>query len=189
MPKDKQELQQADDVEILDFESSFGVACAQLAYKAVKHGTCKYEPTPEGLALFKERTEQYFDFLRRANIGHEKSICGDIESWCTSLGITRATLSNYHGRSGAWAEYIDYVRECILAMKKEFAFAGKIPPVTAIFDMVNNHGYRNASSFDRERILSGTGTKSTLTFDDLKRIASETKQSETGRNEQDAETD
>ena len=126
--------------------------------------------------MFKEKTEQYFDFISRANIGNEKGICADIESWCTSLGITRATLSNYHGRSGAWAEYIDYVRECILAMKKQFAFAGKIPPVTFVFDATNNHGYYNTSSFDRERLQPKNEISKALTFEDLKRIAKKAEQ-------------
>lgn len=176
MPKDKKlPGQRANDFDVIDFEN-FGVACAVLAYKAVKHGTCKYEPTDEGLQMFKDRTESYFDFISRANIGNEKGICADIESWCTSLGITRATLSNYHGRSGAWAEYIDYVRECILAMKKQFAFAGKIPPVTFVFDATNNHGYYNTSSFDRERLQPKNEISKTLTFEDLKRIAKKAEQ-------------
>ena len=185
MPRKKEELihKQCNDTEVIDFEN-FGVACAVLTYKAVKHGTCKYEPTPEGFALFKERTEQYFDFIRKANNGIEKSVCADVEGWCTSLGITRATLSNYRSRSGAWTEYIDYVRECILAMKKQFAFAGKIPPVTFVFDATNNHGYYNTSSFERERILTGTGANKRLTFEDIKRIANNIKQEE----ETDAET-
>ena len=176
MPKDKKlPGQRANDFDVIDFEN-FGVACAVLTYKAVKHGTFKYEPTDEGLQMFKERTEQYFDFISRANIGNEKGICADIESWCTSLGITRATLSNYHGRSGAWAEYIDYVRECILAMKKQFAFAGKIPPVTFVFDATNNHGYYNTSSFDRERLQPKNEISKALTFEDLKRIAKKAEQ-------------
>lgn len=177
MPRKKEELihKQCNDTEVIDFEN-FGVACAVLTYKAVKHGTFKYEPTDEGLQMFKERTEQYFDFISRANIGNEKGICADIESWCTSLGITRATLSNYHGRSGAWAEYIDYVRECILAMKKQFAFAGKIPPVTFVFDATNNHGYYNTSSFDRERLQPKNEISKALTFEDIKRIAKKTEQ-------------
>ena len=185
MSKKKMEMlqKQTNDFDVIDFEN-FGVACAQLAYKAVKHGTCKYEPTDEGLQMFKEKTEQYFDFVRKANVGHEKSICADIESWCISLGITRATLSNYHGRSEAWSTYIDYVKECIVSMKKSFMLANRVPPVTAIFDLVNNHGYRNVSSFDRERTLTGAGANKTLTFEDLKRIANSKEQEET-----DAETD
>lgn len=177
MPRKKEELihKQRNDAEVIDFEN-FGVACSVLAYRSIKNGTCKYDNTPEGLEQFKKAVQGYFDFIVRANTGNEKGVCADVEGLCVSLGITRQTLLNYRSRSEEWETYIDFVKENILSMKKQFAFAGKIPPVTFVFDATNNHGYYNTSSFDRERLQPKNEISKALTFEDIKRIAKKAEQ-------------
>lgn len=171
MPRKKEELihKQCNDTEVIDFEN-FGVACSVLARRSIMRGVCKYPDTSEGLQTFKERTQAYFDFVEKANMGNEKGICSDVESWAISLGCTRQTILNYRSRSGDWAEFIDYTKEIILAQKKAFAFSGRIPPLLAIFDLTNNHGYYSTSEFSKDRLMSKRETEKSLSFVDLCRI-------------------
>ncbi len=82
--------------------------------------------------------------INNENLDDKQKICPSVELWCAFLGITRATLSEYRRtRSGAWADFIDYVKGLIASCKLSAAEHYKTPPAITIFDMQNNYGYRN----------------------------------------------
>ena len=66
---------------------------------------------------------------------------------CIFLGITKQTVLNYAKRSQDWADTIEYIKESILAAKKQLAFRFKIPPVVYLNDVSNNHDYLNTNEF------------------------------------------
>lgn len=108
----------------------------------------KYEDSLQGLQEFREATERYFDYVYHTNLGIEDGqpvLVLDIEGWCIAVGISRMTLSSYRKRGEAWKEYVDFIKDAILADKKARASSGKMPPVLFIFDAVNNFNYKNAS--------------------------------------------
>ena len=110
--------------------------------------TAKYPPDDDGLQMFIDVTRDYFTTLRECNTsGEDFKVVPDIESWCAFLGISRQTLMTYNRRGGAWSETIEYLKTCICSCKKSLADRGKIPPMVAIFDMINNHHYLNTSEF------------------------------------------
>ena len=106
-----------------------------------------YENSEEGLNAFFEGTKRYFQYIRDANVENEEKLIPDIEGWCTFLGLTRQTILNYAKRSTTWGEAITYIKDCILASKKQLAYRFKIPPVVYLNDISNNHGYLNTSEF------------------------------------------
>lgn len=156
-------------------------AVVDLSYKCIKlyHKPFKYEPTDAGLEEFKRRTEQYFEYIKHANEMAEKNgkfVCADIESWCTSLGLTRTSLFRYyHNRSDEWKEYIDYTKELIFSMKKSFMLSGRIPAIVGIFDSVNNHGYYSTNTFQRPQVSDRSSIKTGLGLADLPRLVEELK--------------
>lgn len=109
----------------------------------------KYPPTQEGLELFGQRSQDFFDYVARLNSNPEieKKLILDVEAWCVYLGISRKTLFEYDKRGGAWSEYIQYVKNVINESKKQLALNYKIPPVLYMFDAANNHDYANTSEF------------------------------------------
>lgn len=106
-----------------------------------------YADNEEGLREFLEATRQYFEYIRDANAVNEEKLIPDIEGWSIFIGITRQTVSTYAKRSDTWRETIDYIKDSILASKKQMAFRFKIPPVVYLNDVSNNHGYLNTSEF------------------------------------------
>ncbi len=106
-----------------------------------------YEDSKEGLNAFFEGTKQYFEYIRDANIKNEEKLIPDIEGWCTFIGCTRQSVLNYAKRGATWEEAIAYIKDCILASKKQLAYRFKIPPVVYLNDVSNNHGYLNTSEF------------------------------------------
>ena len=82
-----------------------------------------------------------------ANKENEEKLIPDIEGWCIFLGITKQTILNYAKRSQNWADTIEYIKESILAAKKQLAFRFKIPPVVYLNDVSNNHNYLNTNEF------------------------------------------
>lgn len=109
-----------------------------------------YAPTKEGLQDFLEDCSEYFRRINSINQNPdmERLVVPDVEGLCAHLQITRQTLHNYAAtRSDDWHEAIELVRTCIASAKKQLANTYRIPPVFALFDLVNNHGYRNATEF------------------------------------------
>lgn len=72
----------------------------------------------------------------------ESGEIADIESLADYLGITRETLIRLRDS----AEYGDEIKKAynrIAKIKKQLAFAGKLPATVLSFDMRNNHGYKD----------------------------------------------
>lgn len=109
----------------------------------------KYPPTAEGLQLFVERSEDFFEYVHNLNAREdiEKKLIPDVECWTVYLGISRRTLFEYEGRGGQWADTINYIKNIINTSKKQLAMNFKIPPMLYMFDATNNHNYVNTSEF------------------------------------------
>lgn len=113
-----------------------------------KHKPCIYSNDEQGLQAFENDCIAYFKHIAELNEGAEKPICPDIESLCVYLGMARKTLWGYQTSRGLdWVQSIENVKNIIASAKKQMAFSGKIPPLIAIFDLTNNHGYLNSSEF------------------------------------------
>lgn len=134
-------------------------AITKMGIEALKtynpHRPPKYENTPEGLDLFKNRTMEYLKYIDEVNSCDDmsKKVVLDIEGWCTYLQITRKTLHiYYHDRGNEWKDFIDYFKNLITAYKKQLAFSNKTPSIFAIFDLVNGSAedgfYRNTNSIE-----------------------------------------
>ena len=106
-----------------------------------------YPDNQEGLEAFVFATQQYFQYIADANKENEEKLIPDIEGWCIFLGITKQTVLNYAKRSQNWEDTIEYIKESILAAKKQLAFRFKIPPVVYLNDVSNNHNYLNTNEF------------------------------------------
>jgi hypothetical protein len=125
----------------------------------------KYPPTQEGLTLFVQRSEEFFDYVAKLNSNPEieKKLIPDIESWTVFIGISRNTLFEYSKRGGAWTETINYVKNIINESKKQLALNYKIPPVLYMFDAANNHDYANTSEFKiQSTMIVNNGNQSAL---------------------------
>ena len=109
----------------------------------------KYPPTEDGLKLFVERSEDFFDYVHHLNAREdiEKKLIPDVECWTVYLGIARNTLFEYENRGGAWKDTIAYIKNIINTSKKQLAMNFKVPPMLYMFDATNNHGYVNTSEF------------------------------------------
>ena len=134
-------------------------AITKMGIEALKtynpHKPPKYENTPEGLDLFKNRTMDYLQYIDEVNSSEDmsKKVVLDIEGWCSYLQITRKTLHMYyHDRGNEWKDFIDYFKTIITAYKKQLAFSNKTPSIFAIFDLVNGSAedgfYRNTNSIE-----------------------------------------
>lgn len=110
-----------------------------------------YPDTEQGLELFNENTVEFFNYLNSVNtrltLEGDKGLIPDIELWCAHIGISRGTLYHLYDRGGQWADMIDYYRNLIAAAKKQLMLRGAIPAVLAVFDLANNHSYKNTSEF------------------------------------------
>ena len=109
-----------------------------------------YPDTDDGLIQFFEDTRKYFEYIKDANSVNEEKLVPDIEGWYSFMGVTKQTILNYERRSPVWEEAIEYIKQNILAAKKQLAFRFKIPPVVYLNDVSNNHGYLNTSEFKLE---------------------------------------
>ena len=68
-----------------------------------------------------------------------------IEGLCGFLGCTRETLINYQKEDG-YEEYFDAIKDAknkIQQNKVERALSGLAPASSSIFDLKNNHGYKD----------------------------------------------
>lgn len=128
-------------------------AVTNILLETIKAGRpAAYEDNIEGLEAFKKSTISYLEYVRQTNAsGIEKKVMVDIESWACFLGITRATIATYERTRGEyWQQFIAVVKNGIAAAKKEAAFHGQLQPMIAVFDLANNHNYKNTNEFKLE---------------------------------------
>ena len=126
-------------------------AVTQILLDTVKAGRPPaYQETEHGLEEFRQKTLEYINHVQAINSGDDdsKKVIVDIESWACYLGITRATIATYERtRDSDWKQFIAVVKNGIAAVKKEAAFHGQMQPMIAVFDMANNHDYKNTNEF------------------------------------------
>lgn len=108
-----------------------------------------YPPDNQGLDNFVQKSIDYFEHVNAVNSNPDiqDKIIPDVESYAIFLGITRKTLLMYQRRGGIWDEVISQFKEVIVAAKKQLAFTYRIPPIFAVFDLVNNGDYYNTNEF------------------------------------------
>lgn len=130
-------------------------AISDMTYTVLKNlggRPCHYPNTTEGLNMFIENSQGYFEYIKGANssLDDKEKIIPDIEGFCLYLGICRSTLKYYTDRGGQWKETIELFKNGIATIKKQLMLRGKIPSVLAIFDLVNNHHYQNTNTVSLE---------------------------------------
>lgn len=129
-------------------------AVTEILLETVKAGRPPaYPETEQGLEEFKQNTVAYINHVQTINSGDDdsKKVIVDIESWACYLGTTRATIATYERtRSEDWKQFIAVVKNGIAAVKKEAAFHGQMQPMIAVFDLANNHSYKNTNEFKLE---------------------------------------
>jgi len=115
------------------------------------NGVCKYPHTPEGLALFKEKSIRFLEYVRDQNrIADDEGkrrLVTSIEAWACYCGISRQTILEYQKqRSQDWKDFVVWMKNAIQGCKSQLAICGKVPPAIFIFDSVNNSGYANTDT-------------------------------------------
>ena len=138
------------------------------------NGICKYPHTAEGLALFKEKSVRFLEYIRAQNrIADDEGkrrLVPSIEAWACYCGISRQTILEYQKqRSQDWRDFVIWMKNTIQGCKAQLAICGKVPPVVYIFDSVNNAGYVNTSEVkvspieDSPAILASTESPQAIT--------------------------
>ena len=140
---------------VLPMETGDGVALMKMVVDSCRKRrqyVCKYNPDAEGLQKFTDASIEFFEYVAKVNADPDMKtkIIPDVESWALYLGVTRQTIFAYERRGGEWAEIIDFFKNAIATNKKQLALTYKVPPVLAIFDLTNNHGYVNSQEFKLE---------------------------------------
>ncbi len=135
-----------------ELQSILAIGMRGLAKSARKGPPVLFPHTPEGLDAFRRESYAYLQYVQEvdstAQEGGRLRLIPDVESWAAYMGITRETIRRYEATRGEeWAQAIQQIKGVITACKKQLALQGKIPPVLAIFDLTNNHGYVNSSEF------------------------------------------
>lgn len=115
------------------------------------NGICKYPHTAEGLALFKEKSIRFLEYVRDQNrIADDEGkrrLVPSIEAWACYCGISRQTILEYQKqRSQDWKDFVVWMKNAIQGCKSQLAICGKVPPAIFIFDSVNNSGYANTDT-------------------------------------------
>lgn len=128
------------------------------ALKNVGGRPAVYPNSEAGLNAFVENSLSYFDYVSQANSKIDepkRQLILDVDSWAVFLGISRNTIKEYSKRNETWNKTITLFRDAIGSSKKQLAMHNLIPSIMAIFDLTNNHNYKNASEFkltaDEER--------------------------------------
>lgn len=150
-------------------------AVTNILLETIKAGRpAAFPDTEQGLEDFKQSTVNYLEYVQNANeSGLEKKVMVDIESWACFLGITRATIASYERTRGKnWQEFIAVTKNGIAAAKKEAAFHGQLQPMIAVFDLANNHNYKNTNEFKLE-VEPKEPERPTLSVDELPRLIAE----------------
>lgn len=114
----------------------------------------KYEPDEQGLENFVGECEKYLQKINEINSSLDEpfAVIPDHEGLCAFLGISRETYRKYKARSERWAYCIGLIDTVITSCKKSLALRGKVPPMFAIFDLVNNGGYYNTNTFTPDHL-------------------------------------
>lgn len=127
-------------------------ALTKLAVSSLKeHGghVAKYENSQAGLEQFVQKSVSFFEYCNEINASLEpqQRLIPDIESWVCFLGITRTTLMKYTKRNQQWSDAIEMIKENIAMAKKQLGLRNRIPQMVLVFDLANNHNYKNTSEF------------------------------------------
>lgn len=127
-------------------------ALTDLAVTSLKqHGgrIAKYENSQTGLEQFVKKSAEFFEYCNRINgtLEPQQRLIPDIESWCCYLGLTRTTIHEYAKRNQQWSETIEMIKEYIAMAKKQLGMRNRIPQMILVFDLANNHNYKNTSEF------------------------------------------
>lgn len=150
-------------------------ALIDMGIKSLAGAPPKYANDSAGLKAFQQKTLDYFRYIQRVNsdMESEKKLMCDIESWAVFLGITRQCVFKYEKRGGEWADFIGRTKELILTTKKVRAYSHQVPPIFAIFDMVNNHNYKNTNDIRVEAVDNTSMLSATKTPDEIARELAE----------------
>lgn len=98
----------------------------------------KFTNDKAGFAKFQADTKHYFESLRTANSDDELLLVPSVEGWAASCGICRTSLFYFARRGPEWHDYIENVKNAILACKQQLACRGKLPALLYVFDAANN---------------------------------------------------
>ena len=118
---------------------------------AQKQGVTRYENTERGLEAFRQRSLDYFQYIKAQNESADSEgsarVIPSIESWAVFMGLSRMAVLSYEKQRGdAWRDVIGYFKNCIQACRSQLADRNKIPVVAHIFSAVNSlSGYANTS--------------------------------------------
>ena len=121
-------------------------------------GKPKKWETPEKLqeaieAYFKECDDNTITVLPKGAkepIQISKPIPYTIEGLCMVLGCDRVTLLNYEGQEG-YEEFFSTIKKAKLKIQRnkiERGLMGESNPAVSIFDLKNNHNYRDKTESD-----------------------------------------
>ena len=124
-------------------------AVLDIAIKTLRGRKVTYEAHTEGLQAFINKSLEYLEYVQKVNEDPEveHKLIADVEGWCVYCGITRTTIATYSRRDGDWQRFIELFREAIASFKKQAALSYRTPQMIAVFDLANNHGYKNTSEF------------------------------------------
>lgn len=124
-------------------------AVLDIAIKTLRGRKVTYEANTEGLQAFINKSLEYLEYVKQVNEDPEveHKLIADVEGWCVYCGITRTTIATYSRRDGDWQRFIELFREAIASFKKQAALSYRTPQMIAVFDLANNHGYKNTSEF------------------------------------------
>lgn len=77
-----------------------------------------------------------------------------VEGLCRYLGCDRKTLINYQKAEGyeEYHELLDEAKNRIAEQKLERGLAGTSPAAVTIFDLKNNHGYKDTTHVEMENL-------------------------------------
>lgn len=108
-----------------------------------------YPDNTKGFDDFVQGTIDYWKWIEVVNSDPDRTnnTLPDIERWASFLGISRQTIFHYAKRGGIWRETIDYHKSAMMGIRKAAAEHYEIPPMTFVFDAVNNFGYANTNEF------------------------------------------
>lgn len=135
-------------------------------------GRSKQWGTPKELqsdidAYFNEcdnRVVQVYDKKQQEIVELKKQIPYTIEGLCDVLECDRATLLNYERKVG-YEEYFNTIKKAknkIQRNKLERGLDGESNPAVTIFDLKNNHGYKDKTETEHSGEIKGTEPKINL---------------------------